>query len=244
VIRRIVVLGGMAVATAVIAVALIAGPRALAPAGPADPISTAMPDPTAVAVASASPSLTPTPGPLAATAAPSVQSKTSAPTAPNLTPTPSAVAATGKPILQSATSAPTALASGTVLTITVDGIDYVSADTDGAVIHLTPQGTSLRIESTGKGTSHVAYTIPPAALPPGTTLGRIDLKLCGAAGGNFWEIYGPSGSDTNEQEVTQPLADGCWHFENGFGDSSYVDVYVVSKSFLRIDKLFYTVTVA
>jgi hypothetical protein len=132
---------------------------------------------------------------------------------------------------------------GTVLTIVVPGTaasdvqDYV----DGVVF--TPDGSALRIDSKRPANRRFSYELRPGDLPAGTKLSRLDLKVCGTAKGDFWEIYGPDGADPYEIEVGQPEADGCWHFNGGTGDGSAIDLYINGNTHMRIDRLVYTVTV-
>ena len=263
--RQGILLGGVAISTAVILIVVVLGLKSLVPVAATTSPSSAVfvpsdsPDPSALAVAgaSATPAVSPgvdaTPSP-----DPTADAPTATPTAtPGATPTKGATGTpkpTARPTPTPAPTArptthptphptPTPMTPGTVMDVTINGKDYAAVSA-GPDLVLTTPGNSVvaTTHSGGSVTSRLTYQIPSGALPHGTTLSRIDAKICGSAGGDFWEVYGPVGADPFELEVTQPDGDGCWHFTGGSGKSSSLDFFVYGDSHARIDKVVYTVT--
>jgi hypothetical protein len=110
---------------------------------------------------------------------------------------------------------------------------------------LTPvAGGGIRLETT-RLYSHqlmVTWFVPPDAIPAGATATRVDVAVCGRGDGDFYETYGPEGSDPTEHEVEPPSADGCWHYNGAIGDDTSVIAIVRLASSLTIDRVEYTLT--
>ena len=126
----------------------------------------------------------------------------------------------------------------------VPGTAYVRLDEqEGGSV--TAHGDALVIQTVRDVyfSTRIGYDLPPGSVPSGTTFARIDMKLCGSASGDFWETYAPDGGEPFEQEVTQPEADGCWHFDGADGGDPYFESFVVGKSTMRIEKVVYKLTV-
>jgi hypothetical protein len=143
------------------------------------------------------------------------------------------------------TASATAIPAGTVVTIEVPGSAYVRLD-ESPDNKITPDGDVLVVE-TVRGSfmsTRIGWELPPGSVPPGTTFSRIDMKICGSGSGDFWETYAPSGGEPLEQEVTQPTADGCWHFDGAADGDPYFKSFVNGNSRMRIERIVYTLTVA
>jgi len=157
---------------------------------------------------------------------------------------------TSTPSLTTSTSRPTPTrarsASANTIEVVVLGSKYInpSLASNGKVTKLANGGMIMSSDRTISDPSEVQYRIPAGQIPAGTRITRIDVAVCGLGQGDFWESYGPSGSDPDEYEVTKPAADGCWHFNGGTGKDSLVRVAVEKLSSLRIDEVVYTVTKA
>lgn len=230
-------IGGFIVALAVLLGAFL-GYRALTAGGTAAAL--------APATQQAPPSNTP---------AASVQPSTSATPTPRATPTPKATPTpratpTAAPS-PTATSTPdpgdtqTPRPSRTEM-VTVPGAKYTSADVPegGTVTPLT--GGAIRIETGGPVavTLTVLYNLPAGSLPAGARIASIDTDVCASGSGNFWEVYGPAGSDPDEFEVEAPGPDGCFHFKAAKGSDTLVKTIVEKASQMVVTKIVYTVKLA
>ncbi len=80
------------------------------------------------------------------------------------------------------------------------------------------------------------WVFAPSGLPPDALVSHIETRVCGRGTGDFYEVYGPYGSDPVEYEVKPPSDDGCWHFSGGPSDYN-VTVYVYGDSTLTIDRI-------
>jgi hypothetical protein len=185
------------------------------------PTPTASPTIMPTATPTASPSPTPTPPPL--------QTPSLSP-APLRTPPPS-----GSPLPSSQ--------PGSSRTYTLTGIQYSSYQMpDNA--RLARNGDSLVLVTTAETPDvlWVTYRLDPALLPAGVIIHSVDADICGTGGGEFYEVYGPTGSDPTEYEVTPPDADGCWHFR----DAPTTDMSVIASTMLDsqlvIERVVFTVT--
>ncbi|MES2209405.1 MAG: hypothetical protein V4515_04380 [Chloroflexota bacterium] len=199
-------------------------------------------------------SLDPTAAPSADLLATPTEFATERPTArPTRTPRPAPSASGGSTSPgPSGTPGPTAgptgtprptLPPGTVITITVKGRDYVSAEIppngtvkkqgDSAILH-TDRSMSLFLG--------VTWDIPPGSIPFGAKIARIDSRVCGSGSGDFWETYGPDGSEPFEYAVEEPSPDGCWYFTNAPGPDTAILSQTRTEATLRIDKIVYTIT--
>ncbi len=222
-----------------------------APASSATPASP-------VVIASAPPTvssrLIPTRGPAPTPTASAVVSIAATPVPmPSTAPSASVDPAATIPALRTATPTsvvPSASTSGdetarTVI-VTVLGADYVSADVpqNGTVTKL-PDG-SVRLETTRMYSFPMVltYELPPEMLPAGTRILAIQgTRVCGSASGDFWESYGPDGSDPTEHEFGPPQPDGCWHYGPAPGPDTTVTVGQRTQTVYIISKIEYTVTI-
>ena len=179
---------------------------------------------------------TPTPAP---TVAPTAAAPTAAPTARAATPAPTAAPTAAS--LPAASVGPTGKIQVVVL-----GSEYVNADVgangtltrgNGGVITFTTDRTiSAQLE--------IDWEMPASAIPPGFTLRSVDVRICGSGTGDFWETYGPTGSNPDEAELTRPAADGCWHYEGAPGPDTTVRAIIRLASTMTITRLEYTATVS
>jgi len=130
-------------------------------------------------------------------------------------------------------------------TIVVSGSAYTSSQVpDGASIVQSGDGIVLETTTNSPDALWVTYNLDAAALPPGAVVEKVDARVCGQGAGQFWELYGPVGSNPTEYEVSQPEADGCWHFTDAPGDDLSVIVATMLESTLYIETVEYTVTLA
>jgi hypothetical protein len=196
-----------------------------------------------IAIASADASLSPlvSAGPTAsATASTGTPSTTPTPTptsaaTPTVAPTP-----TVKP---TATPTPTKPPSGSFVFVSVRGRDISGQDASGGGT-ITVVDESIVVSSTGgSDQTTVTYEIPPEDLPDGVEFDRLDVRICGVASGDAWELDGPSGS-TPDARVTEPPAnDGCWHFARGNAKNSALLVAVSGDTEVRVDRVIYRLRV-
>jgi len=111
----------------------------------------------------------------------------------------------------------------------------VTAGTGGSVTMTLDRSVSNEIE--------LDYELPPDRIPAGFTITSMNVRICGSASGDFWEAYGPPGSDPTEYEVIQPASDGCWHFTGAPGPDTTVKAFVHLATTMTITRVEYTVTV-
>ena len=200
------------------------------------PAPLASPSPTEVAAASPSATIAPSP---TFTATPFVSPE------PTPTPTPTPVPT------PSITPVPTNV-TGTKIVVTVRGQEYVLAEgldaPHATITRLSGGGIRMQTDGSLPDPLTVTYRLPPTAVPAGKTIKRIDVKVCGAGSGDFYENYGPPGSTPVEYELEPPASDGCWHYAGAPGPDSEVIVAVNeaainAPSTLEIDQLVYTIYV-
>lgn len=104
-------------------------------------------------------------------------------------------------------------------------------------------GGGIRIETT-RMYSHVlmvTWFLPDGVVPAGASIASLDVAVCGSGDGDFYETYGPLGSDPEEHEVEKPDPDGCWRYYDAYGDDPSVIAIVRLASHLIIDRVEYTV---
>ena len=149
-----------------------------------------------------------------------------------------------------ATSQPTASAApvtpGEQLTVTLRGDQYELADVP-ANGTITPRADgAITLTSTREISAQMMVTwfLPEDALPAGATIASLDVAVCGRGDGDFYETYGPEGSDPTEHEVEAPEADGCWHYRGSSGDDTSVIAITRLKSILVVERVVYTITIA
>jgi hypothetical protein len=167
-------------------------------------------------------------------------------TTPTVAPTPSGPPATPVPLRTPPPSfALPSPGAGETQTIVVAGNAYSSSQVpDGGSIKQSGDGIVLETTTNAPDVLWVTYTLDAAALPPGAVVEKVDTRVCGQGDGQFWEVYGPVGSTPTEQEVSQPEADGCWHFTDAPGDDLSVIVSTMLESTMYIETVEYTVTLA
>lgn len=156
--------------------------------------------------------------------------------------------------VDSSSAAPSAVGGGPssvpgsakTVVVTVNGADYDKATVqmvDVSSVTPLPNGSvAMQTDRTGHGTLFVSWKAPSSPdLQPGS-VARIDTAVCGTGSGDFWEVYGPTGSDEAEYEVVPPSGDGCWHFHNAPGPDTTITVGVTLTSILEIERVVYTIT--
>ena len=111
---------------------------------------------------------------------------------------------------------------------------------DGAELSRNGDLAVLRTTSTSADVLWVTYRVDPAQLG-GATIRTVDTAICGRGQGQFWEVYGPTGSNPVEYEVVPPSADGCWHFVDAATDDVSAIAIVMLESQLIIERVEFTV---
>src|SRR4051794_20613366 len=113
---------------------------------------------------------------------------------------------------------------------------------DGGVIDPTTNGVILATTANVSDALSVTYAFDASQLPAGAVISKLDTRICGRGEGQFWEVYGPVGSNPTEYEVTPPEADGCWHFSDAPDEDLSVVASTMLDSRLYVEKVEYTVT--
>jgi hypothetical protein len=190
-------------------------------AGSPQPIRTPptpTPNPSPTVSASAAPSATPT-------ATPTENPAATSPTRPTATPAPS-------------------VGPGQQLEVVVAGSAFTEAEVppNGTLRKLSGGAVLLELDRTFSEPLTLTYRLPATSIPAGRSVRRIDVKVCGAGSGDFWETYGPFGSEPFEYEVTPPGPDGCWLFTGGTIRDTTVLASIRLASKMRIDRIVYLVT--
>jgi hypothetical protein len=103
----------------------------------------------------------------------------------------------------------------------------------------------VRLETTRTISAQLMVTwfLPEGSIPADTVVTGVDVAVCGSGDGDFYETYGPEGSDPMEHEVEQPDPDGCWHYAGAIGDDTSVIAIIRLASHLIIDRVEYTLHV-
>ena len=179
-----------------------------------------------VAVASSTPALTQAP---AATLRPT----------PRTTPRPTPTAP------PTALPAPASL-TGETRVYTIAPRDYAEARIRGnSTIEVLPDG-AVKVVSTreSKADQYVEWiTEPTTVLPPGAEAATVLTIVCGSGEGDWWEVYGPYGSDEFEYELVPPRPDGCWHFnERGRYTDFRVEIWLSGNATMTISRIEFHVT--
>jgi hypothetical protein len=193
----------------------------------------------------AAPTLAPTPGPAATPAQTATPTPEPTPE-PTLTrtPTPGPTSPTPRPT----SAAPISSSPGTTKTVivTVNGADYDRATVElvdsSSITPLPNGGVAIQTDRTSHGTLFISWKVPGSEFPRSGTIAHIDTAVCGRGSGDFWETYGPSGSDELEYEATPPSIDGCWHFHGAPGPDTTTTAGVTLNSRLEIRQVVYTFT--
>ena len=105
---------------------------------------------------------------------------------------------------------------------------------DGSIRMSTTRGSGVSLE--------VDWELAAGELPAGRTVVDVDVNVCGAGEGDFWETYGPYGANPVEHEALPPESDGCWHYVDEPGTDFRVEAYVVGASSLIVERIEYVVT--
>jgi hypothetical protein len=112
----------------------------------------------------------------------------------------------------------------------------------GTTLTDTPDG-GLRADTTrGAGSVYVQWKLADGVIPTSPRVVNVETLVCGTARGDFFEVYGPYGAAEIEYEVTQPSADGCWHFTRDPGTDYSVEIYVNGDASLTVSRIEYRVT--
>jgi hypothetical protein len=88
---------------------------------------------------------------------------------------------------------------------------------------------------------YIEWTLDTGVFPADAKVVSVETRVCGHGEGDFYEVYGPYGSDPVEYEVKPPAADGCWHFV-GEGSDYDVTVYVYDDAVMTIERIEFVVT--
>ena len=143
-------------------------------------------------------------------------------------------------------AAPTASAvpgSGDTRPIRLDGSAYSSAIVpDGSRVRRVGQSAVIISTRDSADSTWVTWTMPEGSLPANAHITRVDAAICGSGEGDFWEVYGPAGSDPAEYEATLPSGDGCWHFMNAPGNGLDVTAGALLESHMTITAVEFVVT--
>ena len=166
---------------------------------------------------------------------------------PSRTPRPSATPVATATPLSTATPIATPRAtstppSGQAILVSVPGNEYADANipSNGSVTDLGNGAIQLTTNNTTSDQLTVTYR---AEIPAGKTVVAFQVKVCGAGSGNFWETYGPPGSQPDEYEYLPPAADGCWHFSGGAMTDTTVLAIIFGNAQMRVDRVDYLLTV-
>ena len=195
----------------------------------ASSVPTASSSPTTSSTASPSPSPNPS-----ASATPSATNNLTTPSpspAPMRTPPPSSV------------PQPSGQPGGNSETYTLLGKEFTTYEVpEGGSLLLNGDALVLRTIEDSPDALWVVYSLDPARLPAGATVYSISTAVCGYSSGQFWEVYGPSGSDPLEYEVTPPDADGCWYFRDAYTNDISAIAATMLESTMVIERVVFTVT--
>ena len=126
--------------------------------------------------------------------------------------------------------------------------DYVEARIRGdARLEPLPDG-GIRVVSTraSNADQYVEWWVDESVImPPGSQANKVLTIVCGNGSGDWWEVYGPWGSDEFEVEVTGPGSDGCWYFnESGRYTDFRVEIWLSGNSEITIRSIEFQVTFA
>ena len=118
---------------------------------------------------------------------------------------------------------------GLTQTFVVAGSDFTSSEvpSNGRLVR-NGDVAVLQTSTDSSDVLWVIYKLDPSALPAGVVIHSVDALICGRGTGDFWEVYGPTGSEPTEYEVVPPSVDGCWHFE----DAPTTDMSVIAATML------------
>jgi hypothetical protein len=127
-------------------------------------------------------------------------------------------------------------------TFTMLGKDYTSYQVpEGGSLLLDGDSLVLRTTEDSPDALWVTYTLDPARLPAGASITSVSVAICGSGRGDFWEVYGPTGSEPREYEIEQPDADGCWYFHAAQTSDISAIAATMLASTMVIDRVEFTV---
>jgi hypothetical protein len=123
------------------------------------------------------------------------------------------------------------------------GRDYVetNASLPGSITVQPDGGIVIQTGRNLTNAVYVEYRVPAGSIPPGRSIVSIDTKVCGIGSGDFWETYGPDGSEPAEYEARNPGPDGCWHFAGASGPDTTTRAATQVRSTMRVDRVIYTI---
>jgi len=185
-----------------------------------------------------------TPGPAATPAQTATPTPEPTPTRTPTPPTPGPTSPTPRPT----SAAPISSSPGTskTVTVTVNGADYDRATVElvdsSSITPLPNGGVAIQTDRTSHGALFISWNVPSSESPRSGTIAHIDTAVCGRGSGDFWEIYGPPGSDELEYEAIPPSRDGCWHFHGAPGPDTTTTAGVTLNSRFEIRQVVYTFT--
>lgn len=208
------------------------GGLAQTPSPPPTAAPTTTPVETATPTGSPSPTATPTGTP----------SQT-----PSLTPPPATPSPSPAPLrtLPPSFAPPPSSRPGGSQTFTLTGAQYSSYQIpEAASLLLNGDALVMRTTSESDDAMWVTYRIEPTQLPAGATVHSVSVAICGYGSGQFWEVYGPTGSEPHEYEVVPPDADGCWHFRDAQTNDISAIAGTMLESTMVIERVVFTVTFA
>ena len=138
--------------------------------------------------------------------------------------------------------------SGQTVIHLVAPTDYAEARIRGdARLEPLPDG-SIRVVSTraSNADQYVEWLVEDERImPPGMQAARVVTLVCGRGSGDWWEVYGPYGSEEFEYEVTAPGEDGCWAFnETGRYTDFRVEIWLSGNAEMTISRIEFRVTYA
>lgn len=204
----------------------------------------------------ATPSAPPTAAPTAAPVATAIPTATPSPTAtptgtPSPSPTPTLLPATPSPspaplrTVPPSFEPPPSSRPGDSQTYTLTGAQYSSYQIpEAASLLLNGDALVMRTTSESDDALWVTYRVQPGLLPAGATVHSVSVAICGYGSGQFWEVYGPTGSVPHEYEVVPPDADGCWHFRDALTNDVSAVAGTMLESTMVIESVVFTVTFA
>jgi hypothetical protein len=128
----------------------------------------------------------------------------------------------------------------------VPGNQYINSavPSNGSVTSNADGSVTMKLDRTVSDEIELDYIVPADRIPAGKTITNMDVLVCGTASGDFWESYGPQGSDPTEYEVVPPESDGCWHYRDAPGPDTTVKAFVHLATTFTITRIEYTVTVS
>ena len=138
--------------------------------------------------------------------------------------------------------------SGQTVIHLVSPADYVEARIRGDSRLERLADGSIRVISTraSNADQYVEWLVADEEImPAGTEAATVVTLVCGRGSGDWWEVYGPYGSEEFEYEVTEPGEDGCWTFnESGRHTDFRVEIWLSGNAEMTISRIEFHVTYA